>query len=117
MEAGHGRVENRLFRTYIHYVTKNHIDLNISGMGFTDGDWYRDQFTLYLKHQSLHNCPQSDELPFEFSHLYSPDPNPFDSNPYFECGLQNGSVQEFLDTQMEQEFYEQLRIDSENEEK
>ena len=107
-EAGYGRVESRLFRTYVHYFAKNRIDLNISGMGYTDGNWYCNQFNQYLKESSLHHCPQSDDLLAEFSHFYDSDPNPFDYDPYFECGSRNGSVQDFLDTQMENEFYEHL---------
>jgi hypothetical protein len=76
IEAGLGRVENRLISTYIHSVdqdqTQIYADLCIPDYGMTIGEPYRARLHHYLQYQ---HYPLTSEL--EHDHLHG-EPEPFD---------------------------------------
>jgi len=121
IEAGHGRVENRMIPIYLHHLTKrgNYVsmEVNLPGYGICNGDWYRDQFYRYISQPR--DLPKHTDIVHDFSTLYQPDPNPFDyEHPYFDCGYTdaNTSVQQFLKKRMEDEFFDHIMNQCDNEE-
>jgi hypothetical protein len=105
IEAGHGHVQNRLIRSYIHQFDSNGAQLNLLGYGVHDASTYHKKLLHYLQH-----LPQSSsyELPL-------PDENEFD-NPHFECGGSQGSVHEYIQQRMESDFFKSVMEDCEKEE-
>jgi hypothetical protein len=105
IEAGHGHVENRLIRSYVHHFDSNEIQLNLPGYGLYDAGIYHKQLLRYLQH-----------LPVSSSEPPLPDENEFD-NPHFECGGAQGSVHEYFQERMECDFFKSILDDCEKEEK
>jgi hypothetical protein len=113
IEGGHGRVENRLIQHYIQYVSKRangiQIDLNLPGYGLCNGSWYHYQIRNFFAEPRYCN----DTVPSEYSHIYAPNPDPFDyTHPYFDCGNHETSVQAYLQKRMEQDFMQQILKES-----
>lgn len=111
IQAGLGRVENRLIRSYVSEFEslKNgcHMELNIPGYGMADGQWYARYQNQYLADKILHQAPHSMELPHEYSYLYTPNPNLFEEDyPYFDCGSE---VQSYSQDKMDKDFLEYLK--------
>ena len=107
IEAGHGHVENRLFRSYVHQFDSNGTQLNLPGYGLHDAETYHKQLLRYLQHM-----PHMPVLPSALL----PDPDQFE-NPHFECGGAQGSVHEYLQERMECDFFQSVLDDCEKEER
>lgn len=105
IEAGHGHVENLLFRSYVHRFDSNGVKLNLPGYGLHDADTYYKKMINYVKHIPVSSSTQS-----------LPDLNQFE-NPHFECGGAQGSVHEYFQEQMERDFFQSVLDDSEKEER
>jgi len=105
IEAGHGHVQNRLIRSYLHQFDVNGIQLNLAGYGVHDAEIYHKLLLRYLKDQ-----PRSSSEP-----IFS-DGTEFD-NPHFECGGAQGSLHEYLQEKMESDFFQLIMDDCEKEEK
>ena len=110
--AGHGRVENRLLRTYLHNLQVHphgiEVSLNLPGYGPYRGDRYRSQMIEYLQTPYV---PMS----FDTNPDVCSDMDPFCHDPYFECG--SGSLSSFLQDRMERDFFRSILRDCEKEEK
>jgi hypothetical protein len=82
IEAGWGRVENRLISTYIHSVDQDHkqiyTDLCIPQYGMTIGESYRVRLHHYLRYQ---HYPLTSDL--EHDHFYG-EPEPFDCHDVYD---------------------------------
>ena len=82
IEAGWGRVENRLISTYIHSVDQDHkqiyMDLCIPQYGMTIGESYRVRLHHYLRYQ---HYPLTSDL--EHDHFYG-EPEPFDCHDVYD---------------------------------
>jgi hypothetical protein len=76
IEAGWGRVENRLISTYVHSVEQDHnqiyMDLSLPHYGTTIGEPYRERLHHYLRYQQY---PLTSELEHDYLHG---EPEPFD---------------------------------------
>lgn len=108
IEAGHGHVENLLFRSYVHRFDSNGTDgtqLNLPGYGLHNAETYHKQLLHYVQH-----------MPVSSSSTPLPDPNQFE-NPHFECGGAQGSVHEYLQERMECDFFQSVLDDCEKEER
>jgi hypothetical protein len=106
IEAGHGHVENHLFRSYFHHFDSNGAQLNLPGYGLHDADTYHKKLLYYVKHTPV--SPSSKPL--------LSDENEFE-NPYFECGGSQGSIHEYVQERMECDFFKSIMDDCEKEEK
>ena len=106
IEAGHGHVENLLFRSYVHRFDSNGTQLNLPGYGLHDAETYHKQLLRYLQHMPVSSS----------SEPLLPDPDPFD-NPHFECGGAQGSVHEYFQERMECDFFQSIFDDCEKEKK
>jgi hypothetical protein len=107
IQAGHGRVENQLIRTYIHEFVKfprgAEMMINIPGYDVVKGSEYTRHLRPYLYHS--HSQSYSKEISQYYAHQYDPYPNLFDHpNPYFECGSSEHSLSTFFQQQLEDEF-------------
>ena len=104
VEAGHGMVEHRLIRTYVHrfFPDGNHVELNLPGYGLYLGEWYQSQLQAYLNDPAKH-APS-------YSVLTSDSPIACTPHSYFDCDA--SSVSEFIEESMERDFFRSL-IDSE----
>jgi hypothetical protein len=105
IEAGHGYVENRLFRSYIHHFDSNGTQLNLPGYGLHNAETYHKKLLYYVQY-----------MPVSSSSILLPDPNQFE-NPHFECGGSQGSIHEYLQERMECDFFKLVLDDCEKEEK
>jgi hypothetical protein len=120
MEAGFGRIENRLINTYVRQFSKNshmiQIDLHIPGFGTVDGSWYANQMKQYLSEEMLHkSISDTSELPPGFSYLYTPNPNLFDEEyQYFEYG---SAMNTYVDEKTRDDFFRHLMEDFKEDEK
>ena len=115
IEAGFGKVENRLIRTYIHKFTEYsngfQVDINLPGIGYTDGMWYKQQIQNYFSQKKLHTCLVQ-TVPDEYSYLYTPNPYVFDEpDPYFECGSPQDSIHAYVQQNMEADFFKHIMKD------
>jgi hypothetical protein len=103
IEAGYGRVENRLIRTYVHDFQNGAMQLNLPGYGMVYGDWYRQQLQKYLS-QPI----PADSVPHEFSYLMNPD-HPFEyGDPHVDSGGTEHSLHAFLQQKREKEVMDYL---------
>jgi len=117
VNAGRGRVENRLIRTYVNECEPRgntvQITLNLPGYGMVEGSWYHRQLEDYFAQKKLHTClVQPGQVPYEYAYLYTPNPDLFDEpDPYFECGSRDGSPVSMLQNIIEDNFINQLMKD------
>jgi len=117
IDAGHGRVENRLIRTYIHECetrsNQPYVTMNMPGYGMVEGSWYRRQVEDYFSQKKLHTClVQPGQVPYEYAYLYTPNPDIFDEpDPYFECGSTDGSKVSMRQNILEDNFINLLMKD------
>lgn len=109
IEAGLGRVENRLISTYIRSVDlhQNQIstDLNIPQYGLTNGGPYRARLHHYLRYQRY---PLTSEL--EHDHLHG-EPEPIDCDDTYDVRSS------FLQDYTEHIFFNAILEDCDREEK
>jgi hypothetical protein len=109
IEAGMGRVENRLISTYIHsveqYHRRLHADLCIPQYGLTIGEPYRERLHHYLRYQ---HYPLHSEL--EHDHLHG-EPQPFDCHNTYDIRPT------FLQDYMDRTFFDAILDECEKEEK
>jgi len=118
IEAGHGRVENRLIRNYIynmrHYTNRIEVDLNLPGYGVCTGSDYHKQLRSYL--EFFYMPSYRDQYLPEFS-LETTDVDPFDYHPHFDCGDASNSLDYVLKEQMEKAFFKEIMKDCEKEDR
>jgi hypothetical protein len=101
IEAGMGRVENKLISSYIYSIdqNQNHTDLNIPHYGLTAGNSYRVRLHHYLRYQ---HYPLITEI--DHDHYYG-EPHPhdcrdtYDTLPFF---LQNYIERTFFDNVLDE---------------
>jgi len=109
IEAGLGRVENRLISTYIHsveqYKNQLHADLYIPEYGMTAGKSYRKRLHHYLQYQ---HYPFTSEL--EHDHLHG-EPEPFDCHDTYDA------YPSLLQDYMDDMFFDAILKECEKEEK
>lgn len=103
IEAGWGRVENRLISTYINsaYRDQNqiYVELCLPHYGLTMGEPYRKRLYHYLRYQ---HCPLTSEL--EHDHLHG-EPEPFDCHNLYDTRppfLQDYTDSVFFNAMMEE---------------
>ena len=103
IEAGYGRVENRLIRTYVHDFQNGNMQLNLPGYGMVYGDWYQKQVQNYLGQPS-----PGDTVPHEFSHFMDPG-HPFEyGDPHVDSGGAEHSLHAHVEQKKEKEVMEYL---------
>ena len=109
IEAGVGRVENRLISTYVHSVglhhNQIHMDLNIPQYGLTISDTYRVRLHHYLRYQ---HYPLITEL--DHDHFYG-EPHPLD--PRDTNDIRPFFLQDYVDRM----FFDAIMDECEKEEK
>ena len=107
IEAGLGRVENRLISSYIHSVDQDqnqiYADLCLPHYGMTIGEPYRTRLHHYLRYQ---HYPLTSEL--EHDHLHG-EPEPFD--------CQDDTRLPFLQDYTDSIFFNAIMEECEKEEK
>jgi hypothetical protein len=108
IEAGHGHVENRLFRSYLHFDSNgtHGTKLNLPGYGILHSDTYHKQLIHYVQYLPVSSTATNVSLP---------DSDQFE-NPHFECGGSQGSVHEYFQERMEYDFFKSIMDDCEKEE-
>lgn len=108
IEAGVGRVENRLISAYVHSVglhyNQIHMDLSIPQYGLTIGDPYRVRLHHYLRYQ---HYPLITEL--DHDRFYG-EPRPFDSHDMHPFFLQDYVDRTFFDAIMNECEKEEITI-------
>ena len=120
-EAGHGRVENQLIRTYVQQFVKfprgAEMMLYLPGYDVMAGSEYTRHLRQYLYQPKYHrNQSYSNEISQYYAYQYDSHPNLFDHpNPYFECGSSEHSLSAFFQQQLEEEFMDYILSEYENE--
>jgi hypothetical protein len=121
IEAGHGRVENQLIRSYIHQFVKfprgAEMMIHLPGYDMIKGSDYSRCLRQYLYQPKYHRHQSySTEISEYYSNQYDSQPSLFDNPyPYFECGSTEHSLSSFFRQQLEKEFMDYILSECEEE--
>jgi hypothetical protein len=121
VQAGQGRVENQLIRTYIHQFVKfprvAEIMLHLPGYDVVNGSEYVRHLRQYLYQSNRHRYQRyANEIAEYYSYRYDPRPNLFDYPLFnFEGESTEHSLVTLFRQQLEREFMDYILEECEEE--